>query len=79
MSLAGGIDDGAEADLGLEFLGADVLGQRQRAGVDQHLVAVRVVADHRGQHRQREIARAARADECLVEVVEAHRRPAASR
>ena len=71
MSLAGAVGDRAEADLGLEFLGADVLGQRQRAGIDQHLVAMRIVADHRGQHRQREIARAARADERLVEIVEA--------
>jgi hypothetical protein len=39
MSLAG-IGDGAVADLGLELLGADVLGERQRTGIDQQLVAV---------------------------------------
>jgi hypothetical protein len=56
MSLAGAIGDRAVADLRLELLRADVLGQRQRAGIDQHLVAMGIVADHRGQHRQSEIA-----------------------
>ena len=71
MSLAGAFAIVPKPTLRLEFLGADVLGERQRAGVDQHLVAMRVMADHRGQHRQSEIARAARADELLVEIVEA--------
>ena len=70
MSLGGRVDDRAEADLRLEFLGADVA---WRAPARRHRPAPGCgadVADHRGQHGEREIARAARADEFLVEVVE---------
>ena len=40
-----------------------VLGQRQRAGVDDEVRRARLVGDHRGQHRNADVARLASADQ----------------
>jgi len=58
------------AEARVEVIGPEVFGERERAGVDDRGLALRVRADHRRQHRHRHVFRRARADRRLEGVVE---------
>ena len=63
-----GIADVAITGTGKMLVGADILGQRKRAGIENDRVALAVVPDHRGQHRDCDLVLAAHVARELREV-----------